>query len=469
MMRSLYSGVSGLNNHQTKMDVLSNNIGNVNTHGFKKNRVTFQDLFYQKMSSASRPEEPTRGGINPKQVGLGMAIASIDTIHNQGALQTTGSKTDLAITGDGFFMLSRGNENFYTRMGAFNIDANGNLVNPANGFQVMGYQATRDANGNSFIDISSRVAGIKIPVGDKIEARQTTEISYKSNLNKGTPIIPPNASNNETLRGTHTTSIEVIDSRGQKQLVELSFTKSVGADNVEVPNQWRVTTRVFEMVEGQRGLEIEGVQAAVSGQDTTNDFLLQFSADGRIQSLINPNNATEIIGEDGQALTVALNYNVAGSDPMNINLNLGTSGTINGITQFATPTSTTKAFAQNGTDMGYLTDFKIDNSGVITGSYSNGMKRDIARIALARFTNPSGLEKSGETNFTETTNSGRALVGAAGTEIYGSVQSGTLEMSNVDLATEFTEMITTQRGFQANSRSITTSDTMLEEVLRLKR
>src|SRR5512138_2710271 len=141
MMRSLFSGVSGLQNHQVRMDVVGNNIANVNTTGFKKGRVNFQDLLYQQMSGASRPNEEV-GGVNPKEIGLGMSIASIDTIHTQGSLQTTGVMTDVAVQGNGFFVLQRGDRTFFTRAGAFGLDADGRLVNPGNGFRVQGWSAT---------------------------------------------------------------------------------------------------------------------------------------------------------------------------------------------------------------------------------------------------------------------------------------------------------------------------------------
>lgn len=182
MLRSLYSGVSGLQNHQVRMDVLGNNISNVNTTGFKKGRVNFQDMLSQTMSGAAKPTDEV-GGVNPKQVGLGMVIASIDTIHTQGSLQTTGVMTDLALQGNGFFILQDGAKSFYTRNGAFTLDQNGFLVNPANGQKVQGWNA-QNVGGETIVNTSSALEDMVIPVGSKDPAFATTEVKFASNLDK---------------------------------------------------------------------------------------------------------------------------------------------------------------------------------------------------------------------------------------------------------------------------------------------
>src|SRR5262249_25748884 len=174
MMRSLYSGVSGLQNHQTRMDVIGNNISNVNTTGFKRGRVNFQDMMRQTMQGAARPNEQV-GGADPKQVGLGMAVASIDTIFTQGSLQSTGVNTDVAIQGNGFFILKDGDKSFYTRAGAFGLDSNGTLVNPANGMRVQGWMA-RQINGTPVIQPAADPTDLLIPIGSKDPARATTNV-----------------------------------------------------------------------------------------------------------------------------------------------------------------------------------------------------------------------------------------------------------------------------------------------------
>src|SRR6056297_1351590 len=172
MMRSLYSGVSGLQNHQIRMDVIGNNISNVNTTGFKKGRVNFHDMISQNLQGASRPNERV-GGVNPRQVGLGMQISSIDTIFNQGSLQTTGVKTDVAIQGEGFFVMREGDVDLYSRAGAFGLDEDGTLVNPANGMRVQGWTAQTEG-ADTFINTSATPGDLVIPIGQKDEARETT-------------------------------------------------------------------------------------------------------------------------------------------------------------------------------------------------------------------------------------------------------------------------------------------------------
>ena len=446
------------------MDVIGNNISNVNTYGFKKGRATFQDIFSQTLSGAARPT-PERGGINPKQVGLGMSIAAIDTIHTQGSLQTTGVNTDVAIMGDGFFIERDDQSTFYARKGAYSLDSDGFLVNPANGFRVQGYQARAFADGSIQIDTSGRIADIIIPVGEKDPAKATTVVRYKSNLNVTTPIIGANATEKEIALGTWQTSLDVVDSKGNTQELQINFVKATDVDGVEIPNQWLVTTRVVDL----QGRPVDNLQLNIEGfAAPIEQFLLNFNPNGSIASIADPADPTNPVGTEGQALIANLTYNIVGSEAMAIDLDLGSSGNYNGITQFASQSST-KAYFQDGVKMGYLASFSIDDTGVITGAYDNGNKKPLGRLALATFTNPAGLEKSGESYFVESNNSGRATLNPTGVGGSGKVKAGVLEMSNVDLANEFTEMITTQRGFQANSRTITTSDTMLEEILRLKR
>ncbi len=463
MMRSLYSGVSGLNNHQTRMDVIGHNVSNVNTHGYKRDRVTFQDLLSQTLSGAARPDEE-KGGVNPKQVGLGVQIAAIDTIHTQGSMQTTGVNTDLAISGSGFFVQREGEQTIYSRAGAFSLDSEGTLVNQANGFRVQGYQATTNADGTTFINPASSLDDLKVEIGKKEEARATSLVRFRSNLNLLTPTIPlDNPSAKAIADGSWVSTIKVVDSRGEEQELQLNFTKRLDANGAEIPNEWLVTTRVFN-AESQ---EIADVQAGVNDADVSNDFIVRFNEAGAITSISDPATPDTIIGATGDMLAVEMRYQAPGSEPSVISLELGTAGQYDGITQFASPSST-KAFFQDGTKLGYLESFNINDSGVIVGSYTNGVKRELGQIALATFTNPQGLDKIGETYFDETINSGLANISPAGSEVAGKIKAGFLEMSNVDLASEFTDMIVTQRGFQANSRSITTSDTMLGEVLRLK-
>ncbi|MCB1322754.1 MAG: flagellar hook protein FlgE [Leptospiraceae bacterium] len=463
MMRSLYSGVSGLKNHQTRMDVIGNNVSNVNTHGFKMERVTFMDMISQQLSGASEPRENI-GGINPQQVGLGMMVASIDKIMTQGSLQTTGKNTDVAISGDGFFVIKDGDKEFYTRAGQFNVDRDGFYVHPGTGLRVQGWNARNDEDGNKFINSSASLEDIHIPIYSKKPAKETTEVVYESNLNQAVEAVPPDATEEQiqqflsgpvSQRRGHVTTINVFDPQGNERELRLELYKTG-------ENRW--TGRAH--IDDAQSVSVNVVGPA--GQDTAiggqNTFELSFTSDGRIMSV-----SDGVDTANAGQLNVQVSFRIAGNpDTQTINLNMGEAGVMKGVTQFASD-FTTRAKEQDGYPMGYLESFAIDNTGTITGTYSNGVKEPLARIALANFTNPAGLTKEGETKFSYSINSGNPIIGEAGVAGRGKVNAGLLEMSNVDLAEQFTDMIVTQRGFQANSRTITTSDQMIQEVLGLKR
>jgi len=459
MLPSLYAGVSGLKNHSTRMNVVSNNISNVNTYGFKYSRVSFQDMLSMNLSGAAAPTD-SKGGINPKQFGLGMTVASIDKIFTQGSLQSTGKTTDLAISGDGFFELKNGDKKFYTRAGDFDIDKNGLLVNPANGLRVQGWMAQRQADGTTTIDTSATEGDITIPVYSKLPAKATTEVYFRSNSNLETPILGPNATPEEIQANSVVTTIDTYDSEGEVHPLTVRL-RHTGV------NQWTAQPIVTMKQNGQ-DVEIPATVDVVGNANTpnpNNEFILNFDTQGSLVS-VSDSNGTDV--KNAGDLTVNLNFTAPGKNQQTIVLHLGTSGKYDGITQFASK-STTKAYKQDGYGMGYLESFEIDDTGVVTGSYTNGQKKALAQVALAVFTNPGGLKKAGQNYYTQTNNSGLANVGEPETGGRGRINSGKLEMSNVDLAEQFTDMIVTERGFQANSRSVTTSDQMLQELLSLKR
>lgn len=462
MMRSLYAGVSGLQNHQVRMDVIGNNISNINTTGFKKGRVNFQDMLSQSMSGASRPTNEL-GGVNPKQVGLGMSIASIDTIHTQGSMQSTGVTTDLAVQGNGFFVMKGGAKDYFTRAGAFGIDEAGTLVNPSNGMRVQGWMA-ETIDGQSYINTASDVGDLEIPVGGKDPAAATSQVYLACNLDKRLEVIPEGVGEGVIRENTWTIDKDIYDNFGNIHRMRVSFTKLEGTEN-----SWAANVNVDP--ENEAGVNTIAEVGAENNGD--NAFVVNFNNLGTLQSV------TDAQGDllDQGDLQVQVTFDVLGATPgeggvperQTFNLNLGEAGSVvNTVTQFA-ETSSTKAFKQNGYGMGYLENFKIDQSGVITGVYSNGTNRTLGQLALATFTNQSGLEKAGETTFVVTNNSGDPNIGPTGVAGKGKIIAGALEMSNVDLAEQFTDMIVTQRGFQANSKTITTSDTMLQELLSLKR
>jgi flagellar hook protein FlgE len=466
MMRSLFSGVSGLQNHQTRMDVVGNNIANVNTYGFKRNRVNFQDILYQQLQGAAHPTEDL-GGVNPKEVGLGMSVASIDTIHIQGSLQTTGVGTDLAISGTGFFVLQDGGKTMFTRAGTFGLDEEGLMVNPANGMRVQGWMA-REAAGETFIDVSRQLEDLVIPVGGKDPARATTRVNFACNLDKRLPELPENPTEAEIRQSTWATAIKIFDSFGQEHILQVEFTRVPGT-----ANSWNATVAVDPESEAPVNTAA-GLGEAAPAPGDPPVFTVNFSNEGTLLSA--EDGAGNISGDAGQVLmNIAFDVLEAapGDDGAPVRqefiLDLGTVGGYNNsITQYS-ESSSTKAVIQDGYTMGYLDSFKIDQSGVITGVFSNGNTRMLGQVALASFPNQGGLEKAGDNNFVVSNNSGAANIGPSGIAGKGKIISGTLEMSNVDMAEQFVDMIVTQRGFQANSRTIQTADQLLQEVLTLKR
>lgn len=463
MMRSLYSGVSGLQNHQTRMDVIGNNISNVNTTGFKRGRVSFQDMISQQLSGSSSPTEEI-GGVNPKEVGLGASIAAIDTVFTQGNLQSTGISTDLAIQGTGFFIQMNGEESYYTRAGAFSVDSNGTLVNPANGYRVQGWMA-REIDGETVLQTAASTEDLVIPIGSKDPAKATANVNFACNLNKNTPVIPEEPTAADVARGTWNTEFKIYDDYGNTHMLAVNFTRVA-----DTPNTWQATVQIdpdnAEETQTRVGL------GTTDGME--NVFTIAFDNTGTLQSVTD--SAGNVTNPEGEIVLQA-SYTVPESNAdeegnpyrQTLNINLGTIGSQkNTVTQSASQSST-KAFYQDGYAMGYLDNFKIDSTGVITGVYSNGTNRTIGQLALATFTNQNGLEKAGDNTYVESINSGLANIGTSGVAGKGTLLAGALEMSNVDLSEQFTDMIVTQRGFQSNAKTIQTADTLLETVLGLKR
>ena len=463
MMRSLYSGVSGLQNHQTRMDVIGNNISNVNTTGFKRGRVNFQDMISQQLSGAAKPTDEI-GGVNAKEVGLGMTVASIDNIFNQGNLQSTGVSTDIAIQGNGFFVLKSGEESFYTRNGAFGLDMNGTLVNPATGMRVQGWMA-EDVNGQMMVSTAATPTDLVIPVGSKDPAKETTNVNFACNLNKNTPEILEGASPEDIVKGTWGTEQKIYDSFGNEHMLSVTFRRVVGT-----PNQWEATVNIDE-----DNADFTQTRVGLGSTDGMgNTFIVSFDNYGALQSVTD--SAGNVTNPEGQVV-IQTSFAVPDSNVdeegnpyrQTLNINLGTIGSFKDTITQSSSKSTTKAFYQDGYTMGYLDNFKIDSSGVITGVYSNGTNRTIGQIAMASFTNQQGLEKAGDNTYVESNNSGMARIGESGVAGKGTLMAGALEMSNVDLSEQITDMIVTQRGFQSNAKTIQTADTLLETVLSLKR
>ena len=414
MLRSLFSAISGMRSKQTKLDVIANNISNVNTTGFKGSRVKFHDMLSQTIRNATAPVGG-RAGTNPAQVGLGVAVGGIDTSHIQGALQATGRISDLAIQGSGFFVLADGNRSLFTRDGAFSLSLARELVNSATGFRVQGWMA--DATGN--ISTATPPTAMQIPLGDSVITQATTRAEFSGNLNNDPPAGPP--------AYAHTNTITVFDSKGTAHQLNVAFTRTA-------MNTWSYTVTST----ATPPLTI-APPAATTLEFDTSGVVTPATATSGVFTVTVPGAANIAVTLDFDAMN-----QVAGN-------------------------STAVMRFQDGYSPGELLSFIIGRGGVVTGTYSNGLVRDIGQVALAYFGNPEALLKEGGNFYSVSPNSGEPLVGVAGSGGRGSIEVGMLEMSNVDLATEFTEMISTSRAFQANSRTVSTSDEMLQELIQLKR
>jgi flagellar hook protein FlgE len=644
MLASLFAGVAGLRNHQVRMNVIGNNISNINTIGFKSGRSIFREALVQTLRGAGRPSSIS-GGTNPVQLGLGMEVASIDNLFTQGGLELTGQITDLAIQGNGFFLLSDGNSKFYSRAGAFGFDANSYLVNPSNGLFVQG--KTADSTGT--IPATAIVGNIKLPFGQQDPARNTSRVDFGNNLDAsvtrseaaitagttatngitsvtgaardgagGVHVITitgaqateasragsyitatspkPPLTGSETLTtlgvtlatlsvsvdggapvditGLTTSStvndviaaidiIDGIDAKLDSGEIKITRTKagvsytvesntavagdianrlfgvaaaaifqvnngtnhSFVATDVFTPpsyvNGTAVTTNLGITVNDNTGLAT-GVTGLAGGGITVNSADTGLLAGTASITTKDTDKATSItvfdslggthvmmtnfikshepnkwywnitmqggeIIQSGATGTVTFNsdgsllrFNIDGGadkfsfDPNNgagltqVELFAGSSGKYDGLTGFS-GTETVAAVKQNGYGMGILDKISIDPTGLIIGIFSNGVSRNLAQIVLAGFNNQAGLMKSGESLFQSSANSGEGIEGVAGETIAATISSGALESANVDLAQEFTNMIIAQRGFQSNARVITTSDSMLDDLVNLKR
>ncbi len=563
MMRSLFSGVSGLRSHQVRMDVIGNNIANVNTVGFKRSRLNFQEMLVQNIRGSTAPQGG-RGGTNPVAVGLGVTIGSIDTIFTQGSLQSTGKVTDLAIQGDGFFVLSDGSDFFYTRAGNFDLDRDGNLVDKGTGLKVMGWMA--DASGS--VNTAATVTSLTIPVGRSYPPTPTSSITFSGNLNAG------------AAAGTSKeTSIDIYDAQGAVHRIITTFTKTVqnewiykvsldqgdpliqqylaayypdfsamtSADQAAVLEQ---ANQVFlggyasasGLGSGTAGITVFANAHGTSGNGITVTFVKAGAPSSPTSVSVAGNSITVTLGTDAanninatlQDVVNAINGDAAASalvtaslDPVvnggtlaqpegPVNLQYGSASQRTGRVIFtadgqvdanatrtangATAPNLTQAFIfqpvgtdpvqvvpdlkdltqynagftaiakkQNGNPSGTLQTISVAKDGTVSGVFSNGFTLDLGVIALANFNNAAGLFRLSDNLYKPSNNSGTAMVGQADTGGRGTVVPGTLEMSNVDLAQEFTDMIITQRGFQANTRVITASDEMLQELANLKR
>ena len=552
MMRSMYSAVSGLKTHQTKMDVIGNNIANVNTVAFKSSSVVFQDVLYQMTSNASGANAATgTGGVNAKQIGLGVTTGATNlSITTSGAAETTGRAFDIRLSDQSttnFFVVNNGSENLFTRAGSFYVDGAGNLCMTSTGYTVMGWQvdpttgnikkdtvsalrvmqtsnltsapeATTQANVSGIIDkndkdvLSDNGLVKTLTFFDNLGYSYTARFAMKSTGTDGKYTVELEKilnSDGTTFYDPATSQVKLEDVFGSKTAdatlgtynqVQSGYyydaTKKkfyVGSNNNGTELEWDATTSTFKeknastnthslkQVYGISNGMVEKIKnGAKATVDTTTgkltitgdvtDYAIDFSTkDGTFTGVgaRTSNNKTN---------SVTLNMSKLGNNPTQFDdITIDFSGlkdADNGgkSTAVMSTGSIDDGVTGKGKKLGAMIGISIDNNGLITGTYDNGNTETLGQIAVAQFANASGLEKVGENCYRTTLNSGE--FDGIGVEISAdgsSMTSGELEMSNVDLSTEFTQMIITQRGFQANSRIITTSDTLLEELVNLKR
>ncbi len=413
---AMYSGVSGLNTNAQAMSVIGNNLANTNTIGFKGARTVFSDLLSSSVYGS--------GGLS--QVGRGVGVSKVDNIFSQGTFESTNSDTDVAIEGEGFFLVKQPGDDtvHYTRSGAFRFNEVGFLVNPE-GYIVQGKQF--DANGDL---IAGDPDNIQVLNTGLIEAIATTEMEFETNLDAGATAIAAAWDPTDTATYHYAASTNIYDTLGEPHVVTVYFTKT--ANNAW---DWRYTA---EDITGADVGQVAGDAAAGA---------LTFLPDGTLDT-------------GGTATLAAMDWANGSDGAIAIDVAFNT-------TQF-TSASTVIGQTQNGFGPGNLTNVTIDSEGIVNANYSNGQSEKISQLVLGKFENPIGLSAAGSNLFIRTNESGDPRVGLPGPEL-GTIFTNSLEQSNVDMGEEFVRMITTQRGFQANSKIISTVDELLGELINLKR
>jgi flagellar hook protein FlgE len=437
MPTPIWSAVSGLDNHQTWMDTLGNDIANVNTTGYKDARFQFEDILSQSLRGAAPPVQNGIGGTNPEQVGLGTTTGSIDTDTTQGSLQQTNLPTDLAIAGQGYFILSDGTNTFFSRDGVFHVDAAGNIVSSANGLHLRGFGPNTSFNG---VD-NTKLVNLTIPQQVN-PAANTTEIAMFGNLDsRATQPVSAN--------------IQVFDSLGQQHTITLTFTPQTANGNAH------------DYTVSAASPDLNG--ATINIDNTTLSFneLGQLTSQASITLSFSNANPWNISGTTTASNATQANVKLDMNDPT-LNAGVGT------LTSFATNTAVLSQQlpsnpAAAGNPSGFLKSFSISQDGTIRGQYTSGFTAVLGQVLLSTFTNPAGLQRIGQNDWNVTSDSGQANIVTPGSGASGNVVQGSLETSNVNLADALASVILAERGFQANSRMVTTSDEMLQDVVAMKR
>ncbi|MCH8266268.1 MAG: flagellar hook protein FlgE [Acidobacteria bacterium] len=412
-MPSFSIPLSGLSANSQALSVIANNLANMNTVGYKSTRALFRDLFYQQVGSS--------GSGNPLQVGVGVTVSAISTISTQGSIESSGVPTDVAIQGDGFFVVDQGGARFYTRAGNFSLDANGVLVT-ANGENVLGYLAT-----NGVINTNQTLSPMAIATGQINPPNTTTNVQLNLNLDANEPV------------GTlFSTAVEVNDPLGATHILNFDFTKASA-------NNWTYQITIPAADVGAAGAPV-----------VVNSGTVTFDGSGTLTAP-----AADVTG-------INITGFANGSNDINFDWQLYDSAGLPLLSQVAAP-SAVSSTRQDGFSSGTLQSFTIGSDGIIQGIFSNGQTLPLGQIALATFPNLQGLLRDGDNNFLGTLSSGAPSIGVPGTGGRGILAGSALELSNVDIAREFAQLILAQRGFQANSRAVTTFDEITQEAINLKR
>lgn len=405
MLRSMFTAVSSLNLHQNYLDVIANNLANSNTVGFKSSRMLFHDQFSQLISPGASSTANV-GGINPTQIGLGVKMGYVSPMFTQGMLQSTGRNLDLAIQGEGFFVFGQDAARRYSREGSLSLDSDGTLVNSSTGLKVQGW--TIDDAGNVNTNLPPK--DIKLST-DRAQARATEKVTFGGNLDASTAV-----------NGTVVATTGVYDSLGVLHTADVTFTRTAA-------NAWS-----WEVTD----------PATATGAGTITFTTGQ-------NPVVTTSEAVTIPGSSGAEATVAMTFDLSSLTMLSMENSVAVT-------------------SQDGLPSGTVTGlFIAPNDGTVYLVYSNGIREQVAQLAMARFTNPTGLLSGGDTTFQQGLNSGEPELGTANTGGRGTITAGYLEASNVDMAQEFTNMILAQRGLQASSRVITTSDEIMQELVNLKR
>lgn len=429
VLRAMYSGVSGLKAEGEALGVVGDNIANVNTVGFKQQRAVFEDVLGHSILAGSASALP----------GSGVRVGEVQQMFNQGTLSNTGVSTDLALNGDGFFVVKGGVDgvsgNFYTRAGQFNLDKSGFLVN-TNGLQVQGYAANPDGT------FQAALSSIKAPTS-ALPPNATTKITVTANLDSSAaPLTAAWDPQNPSLTSNFSTTVTTFDSLGNQHTLDVYFRKT--ADN-----NWDYHVLA-------NGSELA---TPATGNAEVGTGSLTFTTGGALDTMTagTPISVDWAGATTGQAMTLDLGTPVSA----------GGTG-LEGTTQFASP-SNVSSQSQDGYASGDFSGVAVDGQGVVTGLYTNGQKLAIGQLAVAKFRSNEGLGRAGQNLWIDTRDSGPAAMGTAGSGGRGAMSAGALEGSNVDLADEFVSLIQHQRSFSANSKTITTADEMLQELINIKR